>query len=503
MKRFLVFAFGLLLGLAGGDNPVNAAWFQSTSPSPTHQEQTSDFEKGLGPSVQRKGAEQVRWSIDERMKHYRVPGVSIAIVNEGKICWAKGYGIANTDTQTAVQPDTLFQAGSISKPIAALAALKLVEEGRIDLDKDVNHYLKSWKVPENEFTKAEKVTLRRLLSHTAGMTVHGFPGYTQTDEFPTTVQVLDGKGNTAPIRVNTVPGTTWRYSGGGYTVMQQLVEDVSGVSFTEYLNENILKPVGMTQSTYQQPLPQAKHANASAAYNRFGKIVKGHWHNYPEQAAAGLWTTPSDLAVYCMEIQRIVSGEKTGILSQDIVQKMLTKHQGNWGLGPSLDGDDDELVFEHGGKNAGFSNDMFAYAHRGQAAIVMTSGDNGTQLAGEIMRAIADQYQWRGQTEWIEPVELNQDQLGKFSGEYKLTMNGRTLKVRIEVEKDGLRVTIPAQLAIKQFTAIGETRFVDLSDGTKVEFTQDQDGSVDGFTLNGQARFIKSGSGTKSNSDRN
>lgn len=160
-------------------------------------------------------------NILERMDHYNVPGVSIAIVQNGEIKWAKGYGVANTKTGAKVDENTLFQAGSISKPIAALAALKLYENGDIGLDQNVNRYLKGWQVPDNEFTVKEKVTIRRLLTHTAGTTVHGFPGYDQDDSFPSDIDVLSGKGNTGIVSVDVVPGSMWRYSGGGYTVMEK------------------------------------------------------------------------------------------------------------------------------------------------------------------------------------------------------------------------------------------------------------------------------------------
>ena len=269
------------------------------------------------------------------MEYHNIPGVSIAIVKDGKLKWAKGYGIANTNNGNEVTVNTIFQAGSISKPIAALSALKLVENGSIDLDKDVNTYLTDWRIPDSKFTKDEKVTLRRLLTHTAGMTVHGFPGYKQKDTFPSITKVLNGKGNTAAIFLDTIPGSIWRYSGGGYTVMEKLVEDISGLSLDEYMAENILQPIGMENSTYSQPLGIGLYTDVSAAYDGEGNIIEGLWHNYPEQAAAGLWTTPTDLAIYCIEIQEILSKKKNGILSKEIIEMMLTKHKNNWG---SLEG---------------------------------------------------------------------------------------------------------------------------------------------------------------------
>jgi len=333
-------------------------------------------------------------SVFDRLKHYKVPGVSIAVINNGVIDWARGFGVANIKNKTKVNKETLFQAASISKPFTALAVLKLLEERKIELDEDVNTYLKDWKVPKNEFTEIEKVTLRRLLTHTAGVTVHGFPGYRQKKSLPSTLMVLNGKGNTSVITIDTIPGSIWRYSGGGYTIIQKLIEDVSGISFAKYMDKNILEPMGMNNSTFQQPLPSNLHSKASEAYNSKGKMIKGLWHNYPEQAAAGLWTTPTDLAKYCIEIQQILSGKSNGFLSKATIEMMLTKHKNNWGLGLFVESEGNSLRFAHGGTNEGFNANLFSFAYQGKAIIVMTNGDNGKKLINEIHRSIFEFYQW-------------------------------------------------------------------------------------------------------------
>ena len=283
------------------------------------------IENGLLKEIQVKGDTPELFNLEERMKVHNVPGVSIAVIENGKLKWAKGYGIANTNTNQKVDVNTLFQAGSISKPIAALAALKLVDEGKLNLDEDVSKHLKSWKVPDSKFTDTEKVTLRRLLTHTAGMTVHGFPGYTQKDSFPSINTVLNGKGNTPAIFVDTTPGSMWRYSGGGYTVMEKIVEDMTGLSLEDYMAEYILPQMDMTNSTYSQPLKESMQNNVSAAYYGDGKIIEGLWHNYPEQAAAGLWTTPSDLAKYLIEIHNIYENGVEGVLSKKMVTQMINE----------------------------------------------------------------------------------------------------------------------------------------------------------------------------------
>ncbi|MFN0120993.1 MAG: serine hydrolase domain-containing protein, partial [Blastocatellia bacterium] len=267
------------------------------------------IENGLLPPVFVKGHTQPV-SLAAQMAKYNVPGVSVAVIQDGKLAWAKGYGVTEAGGATPVTPDTLFQAASISKPVAALAALALVEQGRLGLDENVNLKLKSWQVPENEFTKEQKITLRRLLSHSAGLTVHGFRGYAGDETVPAVTQILNGEkpANSAAIRADITPGSRWRYSGGGYTVMQQLLVDVTGKPFPQLARELVLDKAGMNQSGYEQPLPAGRVGQAASGHRANGDMVKGKWHTYPEMAAAGLWTTPSDLARFAMAVQQAWAG---------------------------------------------------------------------------------------------------------------------------------------------------------------------------------------------------
>jgi CubicO group peptidase (beta-lactamase class C family) len=346
-------------------------------------------EHGLLPANVAAGETPLKWSISERLEFYKIPGVSVAVVNGGKIEWARGYGVTAKDGKP-VDADTVFQAASISKHVAAMVALHLVDEGKLALDEDVNLKLRSWKVPENEFTKTQKVTLRRLLNHSAGLTVHGFPGYAAGETVPPLVAILDGAkpANTAAIRVDLVPGTEWRYSGGGYTVMQQLVLDVAGRPFADLARDYIFIPLHMTRSTFEQPLPARLAGNAAEAYGANGEAVAGHWHTYPELAAAGLWTTPSDLARVVIELQ-------TGghVLKPATQREMLTKVLGGYGLGLGLAETGGRKSFSHGGSNVGYQCLMLGYLD-GQGAVVMTDGDRGGALAGEIMRSISAEYGW-------------------------------------------------------------------------------------------------------------
>ena len=488
LKRIQLYVF--ILTIIFSATTLYAQKYSSSKKSVEQEIKT--VEGGLQPVVQVEGEPKIRFQIADRMKYYNVPGVSVAVVRNGKVRWAKGYGVANPNTNKNVDANTLFQAGSISKPIAALAALKLVDEGKVDLDKDVNFYLKDWKVSENEYTKKEKVTLRRLLTHTAGMTVHGFPGYTQEDNFPSDIKVLDGKGNTGKIFVDTLPGSKWRYSGGGYTVMEKLVEDVSGMSFDIYLKKKILKPLRMSNSTYTQPLPKNLHANASAAFNRRGKLYKGLWNNYPEQAAAGLWTTPTDLAKYCIEIQKALAGKSNKVLSKEMVQKMLTKDKNNWGLGPQLGGDGDNLVFRHGGKNAGFTNIMFAFAKKGDAVIVMTNADRGGTLYREVLRAISGIYNWNVfNSKTIKTIKLTKQEMHAFLGKYEASINSRKLSAKLLIEDSQLIVHNLDNDDKMQIRAVGDLEFIELKNGRKITFQKGAGGMIEGFNFNNRFTFKK------------
>ncbi len=332
-----------------------------------------------------------------RMRELKVPGVSVAVIDNGAIVWARGYGVKTGGSPEPVTAETLFQAASISKPVAAMAALHMAQHGNFGLDEEVNRHLKTWKVPENEFTRDKKVTLRGLLSHSAGLTVHGFPGYAAGAGLPSVVQILDGlpPANTKPVRVDIAPGAEWRYSGGGYTVMQQLLVDRFGAPFPELMRRIVLARLGMSHSTYQQPLPVGRTgAAAAAAHQADGNPLPGQWHTYPEMAAAGLWTTPSDLARFAIELQKSWAGQSERVISRSMAREMVTRQKENYGLGVALAGQGRSARFSHGGSNAGFRCFLVAYLEAAHGAVVMTNSDNGSRLASEVVGVIARSRHW-------------------------------------------------------------------------------------------------------------
>lgn len=337
----------------------------------------------------------LRLSLKKLLELYKIPGFTIAVIDDYKIAWAKAYGVTDAGSNTPVTTKTLFQAGSISKPVAATGALYLVEKGKLSLDEPVNQQLKTWKVPDNEFTATQKVTLLRLMSHTAGLTVHGFPGYDVDAPLPTLVQIFNGEkpANTAPIRVDVAPGTIERYSGGGITIEQQLMIDVTGKPFPEFMRETVFDKISMTDSSYAQPLPPDWASRTAAGTYMDGKAVHGRWHVYPEMAAAGLWTTPTDLAKFAIEIALSKQGKANHILSQKMTNEMLTPVKDEAGLGFFLD-QRNPGQFGHNGADEGFQAVLTMNANTGKGVAIMANSDMGIAAAEFVLRSVAKEYGW-------------------------------------------------------------------------------------------------------------
>ena len=324
------------------------------------------------------------------LAEHRVPGLSFAVFEAGQISQARSYGYANAAGKFPVTSGTLFQSASISKCLTALAALRLVDQGRLALDADVNDRLQSWKIPATEFTPKEQVTLRRLLSHQAGINVHGFAGYATGQPLPTLTQILNGTppANNSAIRVDTIPGTQPRYSGGGYMVLQQLLTDVTGQPFPDLMQEIVLQPLGLTASSFAQPWPVSLEKLAAIGHDKNGQPIPGGAHCYPEMAAAGLWTTPTDLARFALCIQDALAGRLGAILSSGLAREMLTVQAGVYGLGPSITGSGPARKWFHSGRNAGFDAVLLVGAETGKGVVIMTNANVNSQVINTILKAI-------------------------------------------------------------------------------------------------------------------
>jgi CubicO group peptidase (beta-lactamase class C family) len=453
------------------------------------QEHISRVEQNLIPSVRTKGREPSK--LNERMEQLHVPGVSVAVIDNYQIVWAKAYGLADAETGTSVTVDTLFQAGSVSKPVAALASLKLVEQGVLDLDRNVNDQLKSWKVPDNRFTKEHAVDLRGLLSHTAGLTVHGFPGYAVGTPIPAVPQILDGAkpANTQPVRVNKVPGHGFRYAGGGTTIVQLLLVDVTSRPFPDLLHDTVLEPLGMSSSTYEQPLPERLWSRAATGHKGNGKPVAGRWHTYPEMAAAGLWTTPSDVARYAIEIQLAHQGKSHKVLNHEMVEQMLMPQGGGpVGLGPFLEGEAASKRFAHGGDDEGFVCQFVAYMDRGQGAVVMTNSASGGTIAREVVNSIALVYGW---PDYLRPereaAKVDPKLIDRYLGDYDLGLMGG-----VKVQRDQNRVVAKPSFGGELELFMGsDTDFFTEDPGVTGKFVVNDQGDVKEVVVNLVGQTVK------------
>lgn len=343
------------------------------------------------------GQPPLQFNLQQLMKALNVPGLTVTVIDNFKPAWTETYGVTESGTSTPVTPRTLFQAGSISKPVTATGALYLVEHGRLSLDANINDYLKTWKVPDNEFTATQKVTLRRLLSHSAGLTVHGFPGYAVGEPIPTLPQIFNGEkpANTDPIRVDIVPGSKVRYSGGGTTIVQQAIIDVTGKPFPEFMHDTVLVPIGMKESSYQQPLPASLAALTASGTRANGKTVPGKWHIYPEMAAAGLWTTSGDLANFAIDIALSKNGKANNVLTESMTRQMLTPQLDDAGLGFFLNAGGNPNAFGHNGADEGFQAVLIMISDTGQGAAVMANSDNGVEVGNYLVNSIAREYGWK------------------------------------------------------------------------------------------------------------
>lgn len=338
------------------------------------------------------------YTLEQVMQKFHVPGMSVAVIYDFEIHWAKGYGTADVETGAPVANDTRFQAASISKPVSAMAVLKAVELGKLSLDEDINGILKSWKLPGDGFTDQRPVTPRTLLSHTSGTgDGFGFPGYPPGAPLPTTVQILDGvsPSNVGPVRLERPPLSAYKYSGGGVTIMQLALVDAVGKPFPQILEEWVLGPVGMKDSAFEQPLSEARDGNAARAHDEKGLAMDAKWHVYPELEAAGLWTTSVDLAKFAIEVQKSLRGDGNHVLSRATVREMLDPvGVGDYAVGFGVDKIGEGWYFGHGGSNWGFRCNLLAHKVKGYGYAVMTNGENGGIVMRELEDRIARAYGW-------------------------------------------------------------------------------------------------------------
>jgi CubicO group peptidase (beta-lactamase class C family) len=409
-----------------------------------------------------------------QMESLHVPAVSMAAIRNGQIDWAQAYGVTSLGGERATA-GTLFGAASMSKPVVAAGVLRLVEDGKVDLDTDVNRYLKRWKVPENAFTTEKKVTVRELLNHTSGIGTHNGEIYDPSQPIPTFLQLLDGEkpARSPAVRVEAPPAMKFAYSNGGYLVLALLIEDVTGETFAKYMKRAVLDPLGMKDSTFDAPLPPAWARRGATGYWEDGKSgIPPAKFVAANLAAGGLWTTPTDLAKFLIEIQREYEGASHRVLHQPTAQLLARPGLGGWGLGFRVQGSPENSLLSHEGSGV-FQDDMLIYLH-GNGFIVMTSGGGGGALADELIRSAGIVY---GFTDFrpLErtAIEVSPEILSRYPGTYgfvKVAMDGGTLAA--EIPEGSQPQTLHAESPTHFFVLDGPQELQFDTNGQKAESVQ-------------------------------
>lgn len=466
-------------GLAAQDAPLQA----------DHSAKIAQFEAGLRPTYGVKGEAETVWTLEERMRHHNVPGVSIAVAIDDELVWAKAYGVADKSDGRAVTTDTLFQAASLSKPVASLAALALVQDGLLALDEPVNARLKSWQVPENEFTRDTPVTLRHLMSHRAGTNVHGFRGYKAGEAIPTLPQILEGAepANTDPVVVSQRPGEAYRYSGGGYTIMQLAIEDAIGQTFAQVVEGRLFHPAGMTRSNFNYP---AKDPNIAIGHRGDESVsMNGQMLAYPELAAAGLWSTPSEL----VKLGSLVAEARANgnfVLERSLARQLVPDSADAHGLGFGLNDAGDGVAFVHSGHNPGYSARWINYADGRASVAILTNSDNGGALIREMLSGLGHVYGWRQDAyEERETVQLSEAQLDDIAGEY--AFGSKEAKAILTITREGNALWVDGAVIKNSHLYTRSDSQLFVAQGLNIEVERTDSGEVSAIDIEGEITLFK------------
>ncbi len=416
-------------------------------------------------------------TIADHMAYHKTPGISVAVTNNGELEWAKGYGVLESGSLAPVTTETIFQVCSISKHVAMAGVLRLIQDGVLALDEDVNKYLVSWKVPANG-TWQPGVTLRQLLGHTAGLIYNWYRGFRHDEPIPTLLQVLEGRppANTPPVHVVTLPGSQFRYSGSHYSVIQQIMIDVTGKPFPELMRELVFEPLDMSNSSYDQSYPNTRLQSTAVGHYIDGEPIYGKWRVIPEMAGAGLWTTASDLARLACEIQRAHVGKQTVFLKKAIVDEALTPQiSESWGLGVALEGTGTSQRFGHSGDNIGYKCASTTYVKHGMGAVILSNADDGNTVVLDLLRTIAQAYNWPDYISLHTAIAVDPHVYDVYVGEYK-TQFGVSLTV--DRKENDLFLAVARQQPIKLQPSSETTFFADVVN-SEIKFVKSQtDGTI-------------------------
>lgn len=463
------------------------------------------FETSLRPAVSVAGEPQARWTLQERMAHYKVPGASVAVIRNGKLAWAKGYGVLQAGKPERVDVQTVFSVGSLSKVGAAAITLRLVDAGQLNLDRPVNEYIARWQLPDNRYTEARPVTLRGLLSHTSGLLVDNFPDFQPGEALPTLMDTLEGRApaKTAPVRVMHLPGTRLEYSGGATQLEQLVIEETTGLDFPAAARRYLFEPLGMARSTYENPIP-ASHGNIAKAHRSNGepRALPRGYEAMPEMAASGLWSTPSDYAMLVIALIHSYRGDAGGLLNTALARQMMTEvDPGTYGLGPELEGEGMQRRFTHSGGNDSYISWMEGHLGTGNGMVIFTNSRSGGHLNNEIRRAVALAEGWSDGLDYhleVPPVQLTADELDECAGTYvgRSSFSAHRFHLGAEetpyrfVSRDGLLYR-EGEHGPTRLIPLDAMHFVDERGGAFYEFRRGYSGAVSGLIERKEGNLVR------------
>jgi CubicO group peptidase (beta-lactamase class C family) len=471
-RAFLVItAFALVLASAGCETAESLA-----------QKRIDAVEKGLLEAVSIKGLKSKAKTIEEQMQYYRVPGVSIAVLDQFAVAWAKGYGNKQQGITDPVVPDTLFQAGTLTMALTAAAALRAADNGQIDLDGDINAYIKGWSLTAQSDAGGDAVTPLGLLMHTAGISDQTYSGYLAGSELPDLSAILKGgKPASTPLIWRRWPaGDEPRFSQPGYLILQKILTDTSGTDFPSFMETSILAPAGMSHSRYAAGLPEDIQYRAASGHLREGRPLEGRWREHPELAVSGLWTTASDLARFALTLISDARDTTNVILSPSAARRMLTPQLYNQGIAFTVDDAGDNLNFHMRGTAEGYRAFLVAYPAKGQGAVLLTNSDNGQYLIEEILRALAAAYGWpHFQQQEKTLFRLDPSVYPQYAGRYEVNPD----YILTVSHEDYYLIIQPTGQSPTRFYVENSTTFFSTSPYIQIQFFKDDSGNVESLVL--------------------
>lgn len=384
-------------------------------------------ERNLLPRVVFVGETPPAADVGTRMARHKTPAFSVAVIRNGELDWSAAWGQLRTDDERAdgerAGCGSLFQAGSLAKPATVLAALRMQQQGLVDFDADIATYLSSWHLPAGRQTGANPVTLRNLFAHTAGITPGGYDGYAQGQPMPTDRQTVmaEAPANARKVEVLEAPGTSLRYSGGGYTVAEIALQDRLQQPFERIMRTWLIVPVGMKQADFTQPPPASSQGRTAHGHLADGSAVPGGWHNHPEQAAAGLWATAGDMAALLIELRKGWQG-RSAVFTRDSIRELLADPIDGHAYGFRLIGEGDQVFITHYGGTVGYRAGMTLNLDSGNGAVYLSNSDNGSDLGLEFFGAVSAAYDWpmfrQAQVERAtQPAEVLESLAGRYGFE--------------------------------------------------------------------------------------